>query len=65
MNQDTVSQPSQVQITLLNPAMCGKYWLTDKEYSALLNLYHEYNDAYLYLPDYIQLAFKARLFSPR
>lgn len=33
------------------------YKLTNKEYNALLTLYHDYNDAFIQLPDYIKQAF--------
>lgn len=35
--------------------------LTDKEYQALLTLFHEYHAAFTYLPDYIKQAFQKRL----
>lgn len=40
----------------------SKFYLTDKEYAVLLELYHHFNQAYNHLPDYIKDAFRARLF---
>ena len=41
---------------------CDGYLLTTKEYEAVLNLYHEFNAAYSYLPNYIKGAFLDRLY---
>lgn len=38
------------------------YHLNDKEYEALLNLFHQFNAAFNYLPDYIKSAYFARLY---
>lgn len=38
-------------------------WLTHKQFEALLNLYNEYNDAFLTLPSHVKAAFYARLYS--
>ena len=37
-------------------------WLNDKQYEALQHLYHEFNEAFLQLPDYIRAAFFTRLY---
>lgn len=38
-------------------------WLNDKEYAALLNLYHDYHAAFQALPEYMQQAYYIRLYS--
>lgn len=38
-------------------------WLDDKQYKALLNLYHDFKPAFQALPEYIQSAFYTRLYS--
>lgn len=38
-------------------------WLTNAQYDALFALYNEFHEAYQCLPDYIQEAFFARLYS--
>lgn len=38
-------------------------WLNDKQYEALQQLYHEFNEAFLQLPEYIKEAFYIRLYS--
>lgn len=38
-------------------------WLNDKQYKALLELYHEFNEAFIALPPYMQQAFYARLYN--
>lgn len=40
----------------------GADWLTDKEYAALMELFHEFNAAFNYLPDYIKDAYFTRLY---
>lgn len=37
-------------------------WLTDTEYKALCELFHQFNAAFSYLPDYIKSAYYARLY---
>ena len=38
-------------------------WLNDKQYKAVLSLYNEFNEAFIQLPNYIKVAFYARLYS--
>lgn len=37
--------------------------MSDKQYSILLDLFHEYNEAFNALPDSIKQAYYARLYS--
>lgn len=39
----------------------GADWLTNEEYAALMELFHEFNAAFNYLPDYIKDAYFTRL----
>lgn len=39
------------------------YQLTDKEYKALLQLYHDYNAAFNALPEYMKQAFYICLYN--
>lgn len=56
MNHDLTSE---VITSLGSP---GEYVLNNKEYEALLNLFHQFNAAFNYLPDYIKSAYFARLY---
>ena len=38
-------------------------WLNDVQFTALKQLYHNFNEAFQYLPDYIKAAYYARLYS--
>lgn len=38
-------------------------WLNNVQYAALQQLYHNFNAAFIQLPDYIQAAYYARLYS--
>lgn len=38
-------------------------WLNDKEYAVLCELFHEFNAAFNYLPEYIKAAYYAKLYS--
>jgi len=38
-------------------------WLNDLQFTALKQLYHNFNEAFQYLPDYIKAAYYARLYS--
>lgn len=38
-------------------------WLNDVQYAALQQLYHNFNEAFIQLPDYIRAAYYARLYS--
>ena len=40
-------------------------WLTNKEFEVLLELFHQFNAAFNYLPDYIRNAYQVRLMSRR
>jgi hypothetical protein len=42
--------------------MNAENWLNDKEYEALLQLYHNCNNAFVTLPEYWKEAFYARLY---
>ena len=50
---------SEVLTSLGSP---GEYHLDNKEYEALLNLFHHFNAAFNCLPDYIKSAYYARLY---
>ncbi len=41
----------------------NKDWLSNTEYKVLLDLYNEFHNAFIYLPDYIKEAFYIRLYS--
>lgn len=38
-------------------------WLNDCQFAALMQLYHNFNEAFQYLPEYIKAAYYTRLYS--